>query len=683
MTTIQNKKRETALVRKLGDSAQPGARWIPIAVFSQLAGITKRVARKIARRTTWRGAQLQVRKVPGRGGASGMLHEVLISSLPPALQVKWHKLQQPASLPAGVEEQLAELREKYSPAEPRPWTQEEREARHAAHSRLPTSVQLRGKRRFQAVILFDSLSAIGSPAAERYAVAAKEAGVSPDSVRRWVELCRGLDRGDWIVALAPRHRDRELTAQAPFDQEALEYIWTEYFRLTKPNLKAVCRRAVRFGKERGWAIPSYTTVKRRVNAEPHPFRVLMREGQEAFEKLYPTQQRDYSTLRLHEIWCCDGRRADVFCRWEDGTVSRPIVITWQEVRSRVILAYLVARTESADSIRLAFKDAAEKYRVIPAHALLDNSRAFGSKLLTGGAPNRFRFKVREEELPGILTQMGIGVIWTLPFAGRSKPIESFHRQYAEAEKRLAGAYCGNRPDARPEDFDEAKAVPIEQYRKLIEETLAEYHARAHRGDSMEGRSPREVYEALLPQCAPRQPSRDQLRLCLLAADSVKLDPDTGAVRLLGNRYWCEKLAQQPRDRAYVVRFNPQDLTEEVAIYDGERFVCEAPIIARTGFKDSQSARNEQRARRQFLKSQKRQVVARGDMSKARAWITPPDVSDALQAEVEKAVLPAPKVVTPLRPVRDYRPEKPEEPIISKDDFLQIILDHDQRRAGEG
>jgi len=562
-----------------------------------------------------------------------------------------------------------------------PWTQEGREARHTAFSKLKTPKQVEAKRRLEIVQLFRSLESSGASIVERYATAAREAGTSVSTVRNWVGKCRNLAPGDWLVALAPEHKGWVLDTQ--ISSGAYDWIKIEYFKLSQPALLPIYRRAVLIAPERSWTLPSYHTVKRLIKLEPRWFHALTREGKEAFEALYPKQQRDYSTLRLHEIWCCDGRKADVFCRWEDGTVSRPIVMPWIEVRSRTILAYAIARTESAYSVRLAFKAAAEKCGAIPDFALLDNSRAFASKLLTGGIPNRFRFKVKEDEIPGILTLMGIGVMWTWPFHGESKPIESFFgHNIAEAEKRFDGAYCGPGPDARPEDCDQAKAVPIERYRKFIDEIFAEYHARPHRGDAMEGRSPHEVYKTLLPLSAPRQPTREQLRLCLLAAERIRPDRDSGAVRPMGNRYWSEKLSELPRDRDYVVRFNPEDASEPVAVYDGERFICEAVLIEKTGFRDQAAAKANALGRRQFEKARREQAAAHRQMSKARAWITPPGVPDALQAEVAEAVLPTPKVVTLLRPERDYRPGKNEEPDMSNDEILETLLNH-RRRAGEG
>ena len=620
----------------------------------------------------------------------GKRREVALSSLPPGLQAKWHRQQPLGDLREQVAERAAQIEDERSAGKRKnrsrrqniPWTAAECEARHAEFSRKPTPIQAEARRRLDAVHFFDSFGATAAPMKDRYEIAAGKAGVSIGTLRNWVVMCANLDPADWLVALAPAPRGGQ-RKRSEISSDAYDWIKAEYFKLSQPSLLPIYRRAQEMAPAQSWALPSYYTVKRLIQTEPIWFHKLTREGQEALEAMHPKQRRTYRDIGLHEIWVCDGRKADVFCRFQDGTIDRPIVIAWEDVRSRMILGYQIARTESADAIRLALKTAAEKCRAIPEYALFDNSRAFASKLLTGGTPNRFRGKVKEEEIPGILKLMGIRVMWALPFSGRSKPIESTFRHFAEAERRLEGAYCGNRPDARPEDCDPAKAVPIERYRKLLDQTIAHYHARAHRGDAMDGRSPREVYEALLPQCAPRQPTREQLRLCLLAAQSVKLAPDDGAVSppLTGNRYWSEPLNELPRDRAYVVRFNPENAADPVAVYDGERFICEAPLLARTGFRDQEAAKAHARARGQFVKSRKQQAAAHLKMAKARSWGMAPDVPDPLQAEVAEAVLPAPNVVALVRPTRNYvAPAKSKQPIVPGDEILEIIANADKRRA---
>ncbi len=668
--------------------------WLSIKQFAQLAGIAERRAQNAAGRAqedkTWRGARLVVRQVPGVGGAAGKQKQILLSSTPIQLQVHWHRQQPHADLRELVadhtayieEERRTGVRKNRERFNNKPWTQEEREARHAEFSRMATSIQVETRRQFDIVRLFRSFDGSNISMRERHAVAAREADESVSTIRRWVGKCKNLHQGDWLAALCPKHRGWQLAPE--ISPDAYDWIKTEYFKLSKPSLKPIYRRAERMAPGQSWTLPAYDTVKRIIQAEPHWYHVLMREGREAAALLYPAQERDYSTLKLHELWCADGRMSDVFVLWEDGTVSRPILVAWIDVRSRVCLGWEIGKTESADLIRLGFKAAAEHSHALPEAALIDNGRAFASKLMTGGTPNRYRFKVREEDVPGILTLLGIKVSWTLPYSGRSKPIESWWRTIAEMDRRFPGAYCGNKPDARPEDCDPRKAVPIAQYREILEQTIAEYHAKPHRGDAMDERSPHEIYETLLAQTVVRQPTSEQLRLCMLAAEVVRLDPADGCVRILGNRYWQARLAELPRHLNYVARFNPQDARQPVALYRGETFLFDVPLVERTGFRDQLAAKDSARASRRFLKGLKEQAAAVKDMSKAVAWMAAPGGgydADPVR-EAAAAALPAPKLVRPVHPEKDYRPPRDEEQI-SQEDVTRIMTAEFARRAKSG
>ena len=669
--------------------------WITGPEFAKLAGISKSATTAVARRAAhgkkWRGSLIQIEIERGVGGAGGNTYRFLLSSMPVPLQIAWHRQQPQADLREQVAEYAAFIEEdRRSGARKngvrflnKPWTQEEREARHAEFTRMATSIQIEAKRRFEIVRLFRTFDASDVPMRERYAIAARKAGESESTIRRWVGTCKNLHRGDWLAALAPKHRGWQCDVE--ISPAAYKWIKDEYFQISQPSLKPIYYRAQRQAAERSWTLPAYDTVRRLVQSEPHWRHVLMREGQEKAAKLFPAQERDYSKLKLHEIWCADGRKVDVFARWEDGSVSRPIVVAWVDVRSRVCLGYEIGRTESADLIRIAFKVAAEHSRALPEAALIDNGRAFASKLLTGGTPNRYRFKVREEDVPGILTLLGIEIIWALPYNGRSKPIESWWRTIAEMDRRFPGAYCGNKPDARPEDCDPRKAVPIARYREILDQTLAEYHAKPHRGDAMDERSPHEIYQELLPQTVVRSPSAEQLRLCMLAAEAIRLDPADGCVRILGNRYWHAKLSELPRNVNYVARFDPDDARQPVSLYRGEEFLCDVPLVERSGFRDQQAAKDSARGNRRFLKGLKEQAAAIKDMSKAAAWMAAPagsnDTDPVRQAAA--AALPAPKLVRPVRPEKDYRPAATKDKPISREKVREILNADLARRAKSG
>lgn len=89
--------------------------YLGLPELAQLAGISERAAEKAAARTMkstayqWRGAQLSIRTVRGRGGRSGVRYEVLVSSLPLDLQERLKAAERSALGPlTPVEEGAAE-----------------------------------------------------------------------------------------------------------------------------------------------------------------------------------------------------------------------------------------------------------------------------------------------------------------------------------------------------------------------------------------------------------------------------------------------------------------------------------------------------------------------------------------------------------------------------------------------
>jgi hypothetical protein len=92
----------------------------------------------------------------------------------------------------------------------------------------------------------------------------------------------------------------------------------------------------------------------------------------------------------------------------------------------------------------------------------------------------------------------------------------------------------------------------------------------------------------------------------------------------------------------VVRFDPQNLHQSVLCYtlDG-RFICEATCIEKTGFGDTQAAREHKRNRTQFVKRTKEAASAAKRMSALEAA--------ELMPETVPPAPPESRVVEILRP----------------------------------
>jgi putative transposase len=478
---------------------------------------------------------------------------------------------------------------------------------------------------------------------------------SVKSLERMSAQVAGIDRQHWVAALVPDFVGRTAATEIP--TEAWDLFKADYLRLEAPTATSCYARLVRTAKVKGWQLPALRTFERRIAQIPRGVRILQREGEEALLRTFPAQERDRSIFHALEAVNADGHKFDVFVRTPLGDVVRPILVGVQDLYSGKILGYRVAETESSDLARMAFRDAIERYG-IPRKAWLDNGRGFASKMLTGGVANRFRFKVREEDPTGVLVGMGIEIHWATPYHGQAKPIERAWRDMCDRiakHPEFAGAYTGNKPDAKPENYG-SKAVAWAVFARVLDEEICAHNARMKRRTRVCGgvHSFDEAFNASYAQSPIRKATTGQLREMLLAAEVVTANGYDGSVRLAGNRYWSEALAEHA-GKKLLLRFDPDALQTEVQIYTlANVFVCTAPCIAAVGFADTNAAREHTRARKQFVRATKQQRDAEVRMSIAQ-------VAAQLPAPAPEQLPPAGVVAPVFGTHRTPRPiEQPEQ-----------------------
>ena len=94
-------------------------------------------------------------------------------------------------------------------------------------------------------------------------------------------------------------------------------------------------------------------------------------------------------------------------------------------------------------------------------------------MMTGGVPNRYRFKIKDDDPVGIMTLlMGRDrVHWTSVHGGRghgqAKPVERAFGvggigEIVDKHPAFAGAWTGNSPLAKPENYG-SRAVPSRRF----------------------------------------------------------------------------------------------------------------------------------------------------------------------------------------------------------------------------
>jgi hypothetical protein len=358
-------------------------------------------------------------------------------------------------------------------------------------------------------------------------------------------------------------------------------------------------------------------------------------------RTFPTQERDRTVFHALEAVNADGHKFDVFVKTPTDAICRPIMVAFQDVYSGKILAWRYGETESSDLIRLALADMVRKWG-IPRHVLFDNGRGFASKLLTGGAENRYRFKVRPEDPLGIVVGLGCKVHWATPFHGQAKPIERAFKDLCEdgaKHPEFAGAYTGNSPTAKPDNYG-SKAVPLDTFLAVVSEGIAEHNAReGRRSPTCAGRSFDATFEASYVSVPIRRATGEQRRLWLMAAEAVRVRSQDGTIHLFGNRYWSEFLLAH-RGSQVVVRFDPQALAEPLHVYAADgRYLGGADCQEAAGFDSVEAAQTQARRWKQFLRATKQATEIQDRMSI--------DELARRLPKIEAAEPPEPKLVRPL------------------------------------
>ncbi|RHW17174.1 hypothetical protein D1610_11535 [Sphingomonas gilva] len=536
--------------------------------------------------------------------------------------------------------------------------------------RQSDKVKAEAQRRMAAIEAIEAHEAAGLTRTAAIALVADRTCAGSSTIWTWLTLIDGVPLADRLPALAPRR------AGGGNEVDVEPHIWrtlvSDYLRAERPTFSSCYRRAAEQAKAMGVTLPHQRTLQRRLERDiPPQLVVARREGAEALRAMLPPQQRSVSAMHAMQAVNIDGHRWDVFVRWPDGTIGRPTMVAIQDIYSRKILAWRIAETESAVLTRLAFADLFRDFG-IPAECLMDNGRAFASKWISGGAETRFRFKIKEDEPTGLLTGLGIKLHWAQPYRGQSKPIERAFRDLCDAVAKhpaFAGAYTGNRPDAKPENYGE-KAVPIDVFRAVVAKGIAAHNARAgRRTEVANGRSFDDVFAESYAASAIGKATPEQMRMALLTGEQLSADRKSGELKIAGNRYWASELADHA-GKKLTVRFDPDNLHQAIHVYDRTgRYICAAEPIAPTGFFDMASAkdraRQEKELRRHVREAEQLQdLIAAADLA---AML--PDHADEEQLPAPGAVRmvrhqPRGRAAAALKPASEAR-EAPLNPVIDR------------------
>ena len=303
--------------------------WIGLVDLAHLGGVSgQRLRAILSRSKSWRGADLVVRTVTGRGGRSGLRYEVRVDSLPLDLQLR-HRHQLAAELDPSIlrsDEGANDWRDWWANTlgpvlAHRPRTAERAAAIKAIADRLhftPDGVsRLYDERTIRRWLArFDREGAAGLQKRAR-----RDRGLTRVTISgRWdAGVAFDAETRDRIAG-ATRDKVRSLWRSGASLSMVLRYGSEELLKLTQSagcdlsyrELRAVCELPRAF-----------------VNAERHHRKVHQFErDRKAFEDQRPRIRRTRAGLLPMQLIVGDVHHLDVYVRREDGRLATPKLVAW-------------------------------------------------------------------------------------------------------------------------------------------------------------------------------------------------------------------------------------------------------------------------------------------------------------------------------------------------------------------
>lgn len=263
----------------------------------------------------------------------------------------------------------------------------------------------------------------------------------------------------------------------------------------------------------GWKIPSQSWVYREWQKIPEIVRTYDLEGRKAYEsKLSPYVPRDVSDLQALQILAGDHSERDVTVSLPDGTITRPWLTSWYDLRTGLIWGWHLSLAPSSHTAGLAYANGVQTFGAQPfsrpeegfySYILTDRGRDYRSHRWDGKEVAVHKEAMRPDGgLELLLVQHRVGIVDELDLKhlltrGRNpkeNPVERVHRVISKWEQNMFREYCGRDTKSRPERWrqlyyqhrqfkkgnrDASPFMSFDQYREALARFIDRYNSSEH------------------------------------------------------------------------------------------------------------------------------------------------------------------------------------------------------------
>lgn len=349
---------------------------------------------------------------------------------------------------------------------------------------------------------------------------ARKNKITPATLRRWIneyqaEGLLGLVHDKYRApgeGLSMKER-RTVT------QEMRDYILAMYLRDMKPKGSHVLRELKKAAAINGWEIPSQATLYRVIEEISKSEIVMAHKGKQSWKaEIRPKSKRNYNNMMVMQEIVGDGHTFDMFVEYE-GRATRPQLSAWVDLRCRKFVGWCITPQANSESIGLAMKHSIETHG-LPGCIYTDNGKDYLSTYIEA-----------------VCIDLEIDIRNCIPKTPQSKLIERTFREVHDKFSRYQVGYCGNKPENRPEGFDQrkllkaGKLMSLEKLVELFAAWVEEFNNTVH-GELKD--TPANVYKAV-EHFRPGTVDSRVLDVLFMKRENVLVHD--GYIRLYGRDFW--------------------------------------------------------------------------------------------------------------------------------------------------
>ncbi|MGL4676476.1 MAG: transposase domain-containing protein [Brevinema sp.] len=339
------------------------------------------------------------------------------------------------------------------------------------------------------------------------------------------------------------------------------------------------------------------------------------------EKTQAYITRDPSSVLPNQIWVSDGHDANNYVFNEYGKVIRPVVVVWQDIRSRMIVGWEIDETENTDLIITSLCNGVEQHGV-PHYAYVDNGKAYINK--------RTADKVHSENKLKAYSMLGITEQVARPYNGKEKPVErtwgTMDNDFAKFLPGYVGKNALSKPEGAERDLKKGNLLTLEEYKDAFTKWVRIYNTNLHTGMGMDGKSPAEVYLENIVEI--RRVDKDTITLLrMVTVAELRTVTAGGKIRYNNREYIAPELLHYIGLKVELA-LDPKNLNIAYIYYEG-KFITKAEGMVYADFFDSPNTQKT-------LKQHSRQKSTEHKMNK-RMIESKKNQSEILLAEKTKAI----------------------------------------------